>query len=41
MNDLDERDDFDTALEEAVRQGRVIKTTDDEGRTVYKAAPKN
>lgn len=38
---LEERDDFDHALAEAVRQGRVIKTTDDEGRTVYKKAESN
>jgi hypothetical protein len=28
LNPLDERDDFDHALEEAVRQGRVVKTLD-------------
>ncbi len=41
MNDLDERDLFAQALDLAVQQGRVVKTTDDEGRTVYKAAELN
>jgi hypothetical protein len=41
LNPLDERDDFDHALEEAVRQGRVVKTLDEEGRAVYRPAPAN
>ncbi len=40
-NDIDEKDDFDFALAEAIKQGRVIKTKDDEGRDVYTAAPVN
>ncbi len=39
---LDTDDDIiDLALREAVRQGRVIRTKDDEGRDVYRAAPVN
>ncbi len=34
-------DIIDIALREAVRQGRVVRSKDDEGRDVYTAVPVN
>ncbi len=34
-------DIVDIALREAIRQGKIVRSKDDEGRNVYKAVPVN
>lgn len=40
-NEIDEKDTVDHALDLLVLQGRVVKTQDEDGRTVYKMAESN
>lgn len=35
MNEFDEREDWEIALEELIRQGRVVKKINDEGEEVF------
>lgn len=35
LDDGTEKDLVDVALEQAVREGRIVKSLDDEGRVVY------